>query len=134
MNKKYLTNLSIFLIKIYFWVMILFLLMLLVSIYRSVSLSEWLRSETWNLMGSPRAGSNPAADVHFFHLNTLYILTRLINSFYKFKHEIVILNLKIKIQSINKSIKAIYKLLFYRIYKSYIQDISFFKFWSSKTS
>lgn len=28
-----------------------------------VSLSEWLRSETWNLMGFPRAGSNPAADV-----------------------------------------------------------------------
>ena len=31
-----------------------------------VSLSEWLRSETWNLMGSPRAGSNPAADVFLF--------------------------------------------------------------------
>lgn len=28
-----------------------------------VTLSEWLRSETWNLMGSPRAGSNPAGDV-----------------------------------------------------------------------
>ena len=30
-----------------------------------VSLSEWLRSKTWNLMGFPRAGSNPAADGFF---------------------------------------------------------------------
>lgn len=36
--------------------------------HKKVSLSEWLRSETWNLMGFPRAGSNPAADV-FFNLS-----------------------------------------------------------------
>lgn len=28
-----------------------------------VNLAEWLRRQTWNLLGFPRAGSNPAVDV-----------------------------------------------------------------------
>ena len=33
-----------------------------------VSLSEWLRSQTRNLMGYACTGSNPVADVIFFNL------------------------------------------------------------------
>ena len=28
-----------------------------------VDMSEWLRRQTWNLLGYARAGSNPAVDV-----------------------------------------------------------------------
>ena len=54
-----------------------------VGIDSKVSLSEWLRSETWNLMGFPRAGSNPAADVlllkfYQFNEHKLYSLSILL--------------------------------------------------------
>ena len=31
-----------------------------------VDMSEWLRRQTWNLLGFARAGSNPAVDVYLF--------------------------------------------------------------------
>ena len=31
-----------------------------------VDMSEWLRRQTWNLLGFARAGSNPAVDVFLF--------------------------------------------------------------------
>ena len=30
-------------------------------------MSEWLRRQTWNLLGFARAGSNPAVDVFYFY-------------------------------------------------------------------
>ena len=32
-------------------------------------MSEWLRRQTWNLLGYARAGSNPAVDAIFFPFN-----------------------------------------------------------------
>ena len=42
------------------------IILLFIKFGEVVSLSEWLRSQTWNLVGSVRAGSNPAADASIF--------------------------------------------------------------------
>ena len=36
-------------------------------IFKAAAMAEWLRRWTWNPMGSPRVGSNPADSVPFFN-------------------------------------------------------------------
>ena len=56
---------------------------------RGVDMSEWLRRQTWNLLGYARAGSNPAVDVHFLFLiiqvflKVVFILFLIIQVFLK---------------------------------------------------
>ena len=40
------------------------------------ALAEWLRRWTWNPMGSPRVGSNPAGSVPFFEWNKFHTIFR----------------------------------------------------------